>query len=55
MAAKNQASPPRGELEAQIKEAPSFVTRRLSRDEILSEAIRGLRADLSKVMERHSN
>ena len=36
---------------AEAERQPDFVMRRVSRDDILAEAIRGLRADLEKIKE----
>lgn len=55
MAGKNQSSQTARDMEPQGKEAPTFVPMRLSREQILADAIRGLRADLSKIKEAHSN
>ena len=55
MAAKNPLSRSSRKSDSPVREAPGFVTQRISRDEILAEALRGLRADLAKIKEAHSN
>jgi hypothetical protein len=55
MTAKNPSSRSSRNADSQVREAPDFVMRRVSRDDILAEAIRGLRADLEKIREAHSN